>query len=934
MSLTEQTNAVKVAIQNAFSTINQKVEDAVGGSEQTLLNYTDVSVANGLNDIVRYNPVIVENSAEVEYQKGQEESFSDVFNNWKRISHQNNDQYPSNPAELNSWSYDEIKDTISCTINSGTLVGFINPKKYDNYNFEVRVSSTASDDDGIGICLAFVESNGREYTITAVRNPAGLGIGSEARFQIIYNYLQSDQYIIAQTGVGLSTGGGWSDMLDGIKIRAERTGSTFVVKTTDNDGTEYVPGAELTFDLGDDSRLTKFQGPQSYGYVAYSQANSTWETLARPIDLDEIVDIDNGVKWEYDGTQWNSTALPVGQTSLDPRRFYYNEATQKLYVSDDTGSPIRILLPDHLTSDDHDGRYYPRDELDAVLLSMVNDAMNNGHTHPWSQISGTPATANRWPAWSEVSSKPVTFPAAAHNHDDRYHQKSEITALLDDKVDAVVGRDLSENDFTDALLVKLNGIETGAEVNVPTNLTTTLSASQVVLLSSTGSNVTLPAATTTNAGVMSSADKVKLNSVNSGAEANPSTTASRGSSSTSTVLQAKAFVDHNASGDHDGRYYTKSNVDGFLADKLGSADVVNVLTSNAVNKALSAAQGKALKTQVDNINTLLQSDTGTLDTLQEVVDFIQLNRTDLDSLTISSIAGLQSALNGKVDAVAGKQLSSNDFTNALLSKLNGIAASADVNVPTNLTQSRNATSYTVVSSTGSNTTLAAATGSAAGVMTSSDKSKLDGISAGANNYVHPGNSFSMGTLNGATVISKINVDANGHVASVATRNITKSDVGLSNVPNVNATNAGNISAGTLPAARLSGSYGINITGTAGAANRLSTARTINGVSFNGTSNITIYDNTKVAKSGGTMTGRLNIGGSDDGVHDLQVDGDTSLRGNVGVNNSDPSFAVDVNGDIRVRDGFAIKFGGTGANDAKFELRYNATTQTLDFNYLG
>lgn len=30
-----------------------------------------------------------------------------------------------------------------------------------------------------------------------------------------------------------------------------------------------------------------------------------------------------------------------------------------------------------------------------------------GHTHSWSQISGAPATATRWPSWGEVTGKPT-----------------------------------------------------------------------------------------------------------------------------------------------------------------------------------------------------------------------------------------------------------------------------------------------------------------------------------------------------------------------------------------------------------------------------------------------------------------------------------------------------------------------------------------------
>lgn len=50
------------------------------------------------------------------------------------------------------------------------------------------------------------------------------------------------------------------------------------------------------------------------------------------------------------------------------------------------------------------------------------------------------------------------------------------------------------------------------------------------------------------------------------------------------------------------------------------------------------------------------------------------------SIAQSQVAGLTEALAGKVDVVAGKGLSTNDFTNELLQKLNGIEAGAEVNV--------------------------------------------------------------------------------------------------------------------------------------------------------------------------------------------------------------------------------------------------------------
>jgi len=62
-----------------------------------------------------------------------------------------------------------------------------------------------------------------------------------------------------------------------------------------------------------------------------------------------------------------------------------------------------------------------------------------------------------------------------------------------------------------------------------------------------------------------------------------------------------------------------------------------------------------------------------------------------------------------------------------------------------------------------------------------------------------------------------------------------------------------MTSGVLPDAGLSGNYtGVNISGNAGTATALQTARTINGVSFNGTANITVADATKLPLTGGTI----------------------------------------------------------------------------------
>lgn len=83
--------------------------------------------------------------------------------------------------------------------------------------------------------------------------------------------------------------------------------------------------------------------------------------------------------------------------------------------------------------------------------------------------------------------------------------------------------------------------------------------------------------------------------------------------------------------------------------KGNNLNIIDDLNSTVPGDVLDANQGRILKGLIDNITTMLNSDETSLDTLQEIVDFIKINRDTLNALTISSIAGLQNALNNKLD---------------------------------------------------------------------------------------------------------------------------------------------------------------------------------------------------------------------------------------------------------------------------------------------
>lgn len=92
--------------------------------------------------------------------------------------------------------------------------------------------------------------------------------------------------------------------------------------------------------------------------------------------------------------------------------------------------------------------------------------------------------------------------------------------------------------ITDTLLSKLNGIATGAQVNVATNLALSGTGDSLLITSSTGANVSIPIVTTTKSGFMSYSDKSKLDGIASLSEVNQNAFAKIASTGQTTVLAA------------------------------------------------------------------------------------------------------------------------------------------------------------------------------------------------------------------------------------------------------------------------------------------------------------------------------------------------------------------------------------------------------------
>jgi hypothetical protein len=277
---------------------------------------------------------------------------------------------------------------------------------------------------------------------------------------------------------------------------------------------------------------------------------------------------------------------------------------------------------------------------------------------------------------------------------------------VSDKVDKVTGKGLSSNDFSAALLNKLNSIADGAEVNVQADWNNTDSASDAFIKNKPAS---FPPSSHTHTKAQISDMPTKLSQFTN----DPGYLTSEDVDTSLIHNHANKSILDSISQALLDKWNTVSNkVDKVTGKGLSSNDFSTAL----LNKLNRIADGAEVNVQADWNNTDSASDafiknkpasfppsshthtkaqisdmptklsqftndpgyltSADIDTSQ---NHVHANKGILDSIT-QALLDKWNTVSNKVDKVSGKGLSTNDFTAALLNKLNGIAAGAEVNV--------------------------------------------------------------------------------------------------------------------------------------------------------------------------------------------------------------------------------------------------------------
>ena len=257
------------------------------------------------------------------------------------------------------------------------------------------------------------------------------------------------------------------------------------------------------------------------------------------------------------------------------------------------------------------------------------------------------------------------------------------TVTLADYVAKRDGYDLSQNDFTDALKTKLEGVDTGAQVNVIESVKVNGTALSVT---NKAVDVTVPTKLTdlTNDGNFvtdanyvhtdnnyTTAEKTKLSGIAEGAEVNVN------ADWNATSGDAQILNKPSLTGYFDYANYANNQIvfknGGASGTTLFTIDCADFIKDGMVHDVRIATPTEGTHAGESCLIIEFNEDAGNTDIEIPLTGIFNpnnyYNKTATDDL-----------LDTKVDKVSGKQLSTEDYTTAEKTKLAGIATGAQVNV--------------------------------------------------------------------------------------------------------------------------------------------------------------------------------------------------------------------------------------------------------------
>lgn len=327
-------------------------QDLLTGNNGEVLYHNGQSV---LSQSILNEGMIVLNTSDLDKCKNNAPSFQEVFNSWKKFSHLNGVDN-AKPTEMSAWTYSEEDNTVVQPLNTESYCGFVSPKSYSNYDITVRLYSTGSDDDVIGMVAAFAtDSDGKEHTLSFLRTPwNNTGIYKwvckvdHCTYDIgttTYNqYILVDKTNAITVPSDSSAGWNTTTIGSGTIVNMTRNGNIITGTCSQFNSSTLDSNTTITIDLDALSAtypiLNIFKGASSWGYSTFSQPNSMYENISVTDPDGYIFDISNNQVLQYNSSSktWEAISSVTPIDTIGAGRMSYNKVTGKLFYC--TGNEV------------------------------------------------------------------------------------------------------------------------------------------------------------------------------------------------------------------------------------------------------------------------------------------------------------------------------------------------------------------------------------------------------------------------------------------------------------------------------------------------------------------------------------------------------------------------------------------------------------------
>lgn len=217
--------------------------------------------------------------------EGKGETLKTMYDSGTRFAHNGSWNNIANTLEANAWYYDSTLQSFVQPQNTSTFTGFISTVKYRTYTHRATLKSTDSDNDCIGLVIAYaLDDNGNPHTLSLVVNKGGESHVGNYYYALIYDKSLPDEQVLFKKGnktngtiPGNHTTSGWSS--NTITLEVNKAGSTITCAASNYGTTAINQNTLIEIDLDNYSWGYLFRGKTQYGYCAQSQPKSYYQNI-------------------------------------------------------------------------------------------------------------------------------------------------------------------------------------------------------------------------------------------------------------------------------------------------------------------------------------------------------------------------------------------------------------------------------------------------------------------------------------------------------------------------------------------------------------------------------------------------------------------------------------------------------------------------------